>query len=50
MATAAAVTESRQDLLNWINDLLQMNVQRIEQIGTGAILCQIFDSIYGTCQ
>jgi len=48
MATAAAVTESRQDLLNWMNDLLQMNITKIEQIGTGAILCQIFDSIYGT--
>ena len=48
MATATAANESRQDLLNWINDLLQMNVSKIEQVGTGAILCQIFDSIYGT--
>lgn len=48
MATATAANESRQDLLNWINDLLQMNVSKIEQVGTGAILCQIFDSVYGT--
>lgn len=47
MATAAAVTESRQDLLNWMNDLLQLNITKIEQVGTGAIICQIFDSIYG---
>lgn len=47
MATAAAVTESRGELLQWLNDLLQMNVSKIEQVGTGAILCQVFDSIYG---
>jgi RP/EB family microtubule-associated protein len=47
MATAAAANESRSDLLNWINDLLQLNISKIEQVGTGAVLCQIFDSIYG---
>jgi len=39
--------ESRQELLNWLNQLLQLNVTRIEQCGTGAALCQVFDSIYG---
>jgi len=39
--------ESRQELLNWLNNLLQLNITRVEQCGTGAPLCQIFDSIYG---
>ena len=39
--------ESRQELLAWLNDLLQLNYTKIEQVGTGAALCQIFDSIYG---
>lgn len=47
MATAAAANESRSDLLSWLNDLLQLNVTKIESVGTGAVLCQIMDSIYG---
>lgn len=47
MATAAAANESRGDLLTWVNDLLQLNVTKIESIGTGAVLCQVMDSIYG---
>jgi len=39
--------ESRQELLNWLNSLLQLNITRVEQCGTGAALCQVFDSIYG---
>eukprot|EP00158_Paraphelidium_tribonemae_P002439 Partr_v1_DN25367_c2_g1_i2_m21656 putative microtubule-associated protein RP EB family member len=39
--------ESRQELLAWLNDLLQLNYNKVEQVGTGAALCQIFDSIYG---
>jgi RP/EB family microtubule-associated protein len=27
--------ESRQELLNWVNDLLQLNYTKIEQMGTG---------------
>ncbi|GAA5909131.1 microtubule-binding protein BIM1 [Sporobolomyces salmoneus] len=38
--------ESRSELLGWINDLLQLNYTKIEQCGTGAVYCQIFDSIY----
>ncbi|RMJ22084.1 EB1-like motif protein [Aspergillus sp. HF37] len=38
--------ESRQELLAWINGLLQLNLTKIEQCGTGAALCQIFDSIF----
>ncbi|CAG7852148.1 Microtubule-associated protein RP/EB family member 1 [Serendipita indica DSM 11827] len=39
--------ESRTELLQWLNDLLQINYTKIEQCGTGAAYCQIFDSIYG---
>jgi len=39
--------ESRTELLQWLNDLLQLNYTKIEQCGTGAAYCQIFDSIYG---
>ncbi|KAI9721863.1 MAG: hypothetical protein M1828_004958 [Chrysothrix sp. TS-e1954] len=38
--------ESRQELLAWLNSLLQLNVTKVEQCGTGAALCQIFDSIF----
>ncbi|KAJ9192036.1 hypothetical protein DTO166G4_5219 [Paecilomyces variotii] len=38
--------ESRQELLAWLNNLLQLNITKIEQCGTGAALCQVFDSIY----
>ncbi|KAI9695520.1 MAG: hypothetical protein M1836_006437 [Candelina mexicana] len=38
--------ESRQELLLWLNQLLQLNVTKVEQCGTGAAFCQVFDSIY----
>ncbi|KAK7451175.1 microtubule integrity protein mal3 [Stygiomarasmius scandens] len=41
---------SRVDLLEWLNDLLQIHYTKIEQCGTGAAYCQIFDSIYGDVQ
>src|SRR5258708_21944396 len=40
--------ESRTELLQWLNDLLQLNYTKIEQCGTGAAYCQVIDSIYGT--
>ncbi|CEP08953.1 hypothetical protein [Parasitella parasitica] len=39
--------ESRTELLAWLNDLTQLNYTKLEQAGTGAAYCQIFDSIYG---
>ncbi|KAJ1659862.1 microtubule integrity protein mal3 [Dispira simplex] len=39
--------ESRQDLLNWVNQMLQLNYTKIEQLGTGAAYCQIMDTVYG---
>lgn len=38
--------ESRQELLGWLNSLLQLNLTKIEQCGTGAAYCQVFDSIF----
>ncbi|KAJ9608686.1 microtubule integrity protein mal3 [Cladophialophora chaetospira] len=38
--------ESRQELLTWLNGLLQLNITKVEQCGTGAALCQLFDSIF----
>ncbi|KAF4552149.1 Microtubule integrity protein mal3-like protein [Elsinoe fawcettii] len=38
--------ESRQELLQWANSLLQLNLTKVEQFGTGAPYCQIYDSIF----
>ncbi|RPA82022.1 hypothetical protein BJ508DRAFT_99699 [Ascobolus immersus RN42] len=46
MAAVVAMGESRQELLSWLNNLLKLNITKVEQCGTGAALCQIFDSIY----
>jgi len=39
--------ESRTELVQWVNELLQVNYTKIEQLGSGAAYCQIIDSIYG---
>jgi len=39
--------ESRTELLEWLNNLLQINYTKIEQCGTGGAYCQVLDSIYG---
>jgi len=38
---------SRQELLKWVNDLLQSDFTKVEQLGTGWAYCQILDSIFG---
>ncbi|AEO58164.1 hypothetical protein MYCTH_2305340 [Thermothelomyces thermophilus ATCC 42464] len=38
--------ESRQELVQWLNNLLQLNITKVEQCGTGAALCQVYDSIF----
>lgn len=30
----------------WVNDLLKMNLSKIEQLGTGAVYCQLTDVLY----
>ncbi|EAS05197.1 EB1 protein (macronuclear) [Tetrahymena thermophila SB210] len=37
---------SRSELLQWINNLLQVQVTKVEQLGSGNIYCQLFDVIY----
>lgn len=37
---------SKNEILRWINDTLLLGVAKIEQLGTGAVYCQLFDSIY----
>ncbi|KAJ7215367.1 calponin homology domain-containing protein [Mycena pura] len=37
---------SRTDLLQWLNDLLQLNYTKVEQCGSGGAYMQIIDSIY----
>ncbi|ODQ65197.1 hypothetical protein NADFUDRAFT_46930 [Nadsonia fulvescens var. elongata DSM 6958] len=39
-------TGSRQELIAWVNELLVLDITKIEQLGTGAVFCQIFDSIF----
>ncbi|CAG8729750.1 6656_t:CDS:2, partial [Acaulospora colombiana] len=39
--------ESRTELLQWLNELLDINYTKVEQCGTGAAYCQILDSIFG---
>ncbi|EIW70157.1 hypothetical protein TREMEDRAFT_73748 [Tremella mesenterica DSM 1558] len=43
------VGESRGELLAWLNDLLAppQPITKVEQCGTGAIYCQVMDSIFG---
>ncbi|KAI8811454.1 calponin homology domain-containing protein [Cladochytrium replicatum] len=40
------MSESRTELLAWLNDLLQISYTKVEQCGNGAAHCQIMDSIF----
>ncbi|KAJ7194407.1 calponin homology domain-containing protein [Mycena pura] len=37
---------SRTELVQWVNDLLQLNYTKVEQCGSGGAYLQIIDSIY----
>ena len=44
---------SRNDILKWLNDLLQvrdmliqLNLSKTEQLGSGAVYCQIVDVVH----
>lgn len=37
---------SRSDLLQWVNSLCQVNLQKVEQCASGAIYCQIIDACH----
>ena len=34
------------DLIGWVNTLLELEVESIEQLGTGAVYCQILDYMF----
>lgn len=38
--------ESRQELVSWVNYTLDLEITKVEQCGTGAVYCQLFDSIH----
>ncbi|PWN39549.1 hypothetical protein IE81DRAFT_326430 [Ceraceosorus guamensis] len=38
--------ESRTELIQWLNELLQIGYTKVEQCGTGAAYTQVIDSIY----
>lgn len=37
---------SRTELLNWMNEVLQLNYTDLRQASNGAAFCQIIDAIY----
>ncbi len=42
----AAFFVGKNELLSWLNELLQLNYTKIEQCANGAAYCQIMDAIY----
>lgn len=44
--SAGNPAESRVEILHWLNSHLQLSLKRVEECGTGAVYCQIIDSIY----
>lgn len=36
----------RGELIQWINDFFGLQLSKVEQCATGAVYCQIIDSIY----
>ena len=38
---------SRQELVQWINDSLQLHLTKIEQLCTGAVYCQFMHMLFG---
>uniref|UniRef100_A0A2P2IAW0 Microtubule-associated protein RP/EB family member 1C n=1 Tax=Hirondellea gigas TaxID=1518452 RepID=A0A2P2IAW0_9CRUS len=37
----------RQQLITWVNDLLDLNIKKVEECASGAIYCQIVDCVCG---
>lgn len=38
---------SRQELVNWVNDTLQLQISKVDECGKGYVYCQLLDAIYG---
>lgn len=37
---------SRNQLLSWVNNTLKLSISKIEQLGSGAVYCQMLDLLY----
>lgn len=37
---------SRQELVNWVNITLQLNISKVDECGKGFVFCQLLDSIF----
>ena len=46
--STSATTEnlSRHDMLNWVNDCIQANYVKVEELCTGAAYCQFLDMLF----
>lgn len=42
--------ESRHELISWVNELLNIKMEKIEEVSTGMIFCQIINVIHGDVQ
>ncbi|KAH0482307.1 MAG: hypothetical protein KVP17_004463 [Porospora cf. gigantea B] len=38
---------SRHQLVSWVNEEFKVSISKVEQCGTGAVFCLIFDSVIG---
>jgi RP/EB family microtubule-associated protein len=36
----------RKEIVDWINDTLDLNLQKVEQTASGAIACQLLDIMH----
>jgi len=41
-----AFFEGKKKLIQWVNELLEINIKEVEQMATGAYHCQILDAIF----
>lgn len=37
----------RQEIIKWVNQTLELNIESIEDLGTGAVYCQLLDYGFG---
>jgi len=47
--TSTSVTSenlSRHELVRWVNDSLQLNLKKVEELCTGAVYCQFMDMLF----
>ena len=41
-----AIDMSRAELISWLNELLNTNLTKIEQLGSGVAYCYLIDLLY----